>query len=244
MAGAELKGDPVKRTTAIAMALMALAWAAPGRADTSDECPQPGSASFLVSLTKAADACRKLADKGEAYAQYDLGVIYDQGLGGVTQSDKDAMRYYMAAANQGLVYAQDRLGTIYAKGLLGQPVDYQQSAKWYAAAADQGFPDAEYSLGVLFENGRGVPQNYAQALKYYTLAANKGHARAQYNLAYMYVNGRGVKQDNVQAYIWLDLAAATNSEFADSRDQIAKRLTPEQLAKAQDQALQWKPQSQ
>jgi TPR repeat protein len=231
----------VKKALGIAAAAIALTWALPGFADDSETCPRPGAASFLASLTKAAEACRNLADKNEAFAQYDLGIIYDQGLG-VTQSNKDAMKYYMAAANQGFVYAQDRLGTIYAKGLLDQPQDYQQSANWYGAAADQGFADAQYSLGVLFEQGRGVPQNYAQAIKYYSAAANQGYPRAQFNLAYMYVNGKGVKQDFVQAYVWLNLAAAVNSEFADSRDQIAKRLTPEQLGKAQDQALQWKPQ--
>lgn len=232
----------MKQALGIAVAALALAWAVPGRADEAAACPRPGSESFLTDLAKATDACRKLADNGEAYAQYDLGIIYDQGLG-VTQSDKDAVKYYMAAANLGYPPAQDRLGTIYVKGLLGLPLDYQQAARWYTAAADQGFADAQYSLGVLYEQGRGVPQSYAEAIKNYTAAANQGQPRAQFALAYMYLNGKGVKQDNVQAYIWLDLAASVNSDFADSRDQVGRRLTPEQLAKAQEQALKWKPQS-
>ena len=220
--------------------MMALAWASPGRADGVAECPQPTSPSFALDLTKALDACRKLADQGEAFAEYDLAIIYDQGLG-VSQSNKDAVKYYTTAANKGYAPAQDRLGTIYAKGILDLPLDYQQAANWYATAADQDFPPAQYALGVLYELGHGVPQNYAQALKYYTAAADQGYPPAQFALAYMYVNGKGVKQDNVQAYVWLDVAAAVNNDYADSRDQVGKRLTAEQLAKGQDQALQWKP---
>ncbi len=236
------RGRHVKKALGTAVAIMVLAWALPGRADQAGECPRPGSPTFQVSLAAAVESCRKLAEKGEAFAQFDLGVAYEQGLGNTAQSNKDAMTQYLAAANQGYVYAQDRLGTVYSKGLLDMPVDYQQAASWYTAAADQGYADAQNSLGVLYEQGRGVPQNYAQAVKYYTAAANQGQPRAQFNLAYMYVNGKGVKLDNEEAYVWLDLAAAANSDFADSRDQIGKRLTSEQLAKAQDKALQWKPQ--
>jgi uncharacterized protein len=230
----------VNRALGIAVAAVALAWASPGRADEVAQCPQPGTPSFALDLTKAADACRQLAEKGEAYAQYDLAIIYDQGLG-VNQNYKDAIKYYTTAATKGYAPAQDRLGTIYAKGILDMPLDYQQAANWYATAADQGYPQAQHALGVLYELGHGVPQNYAQALKFYTAAADQGYPQAQFALAYMYVNGKGVKVDFVQAYVWLDVAAAVNSDYADSRDQVGKRLTPEQIAKAQDQALQWKP---
>ena len=43
---------------------------------------------------------RQLADQGNAAAQYNLGVIYDKGLG-VAQDYKAAVKWYRKAADQG-----------------------------------------------------------------------------------------------------------------------------------------------
>ncbi|MBS4163303.1 hypothetical protein PRO82_000603 [Candidatus Protochlamydia amoebophila] len=56
-----------------------------------------------------------LADQGDAKAQYNLGVIYVNGLG-VTQSDAKAFKYFKLAADQGDADAQYELET-YKKGL-------------------------------------------------------------------------------------------------------------------------------
>jgi hypothetical protein len=57
------------------------------------------------------------------------------------------------------------------------------------------------------------------------------------------------RQDNVQAHKWLDLAAASfgasNREDVDlatgSRDAIATKMTPEQIAEAKRLARDWTP---
>jgi len=55
-----------------------------------------------------------------------------------------------------------------------------------------------------------------------------------------------VPQDYVQAHMWLNLAASRVSgddqkKYADQRDDIAKKMTAEQIAEAQRQAREWKP---
>ena len=88
----------------------------------------------------------------------------------------------------------------------------------------------------------GVPQDYAEALKWYRLAADQGHASAQCNLGVMYANGEGVPQDYVRAHMWFNLSAAQgDQDAAKNRDDVAKRMTPAQIAEAQKLAREWQP---
>jgi TPR repeat protein len=62
----------------------------------------------------------------------------------------------------------------------------------------------------------------------------------------MYDQGRGVPQDYVESHMWYHLAASRASSdhqkrFADARDQVARKMTPEQIAEAQRRAREWKP---
>jgi S1-C subfamily serine protease len=94
----------------------------------------------------------------------------------------------------------------------------------------------------MYEKGRGVSQDYKSALKWYRLAAEQGDADAQYNLGVMYGTGQGVIQDNVYAHMWWNIAASSGDKDAiGNRDIIAKRMTPSQLAKAQDLARNFVP---
>jgi len=65
---------------------------------------------------------------------------------------------------------------------------------------------------------------------------------AQGNLGMMYANGRGVPQDYVQAHMWLNLASAGGNEIGrKNRDMVAAKMTPAQIAQAQQLARDWKP---
>ena len=75
---------------------------------------------------------RQLADRGNAAAQYNLGVMYDKGRA-VTQDYTEAMRWYRKAANQGNAKAQYNLGLKYHKGQ-GVTQDYVQAYMWYNIA--------------------------------------------------------------------------------------------------------------
>jgi hypothetical protein len=91
--------------------------------------------------------------------------------------------------------------------------------------------------------------NYATALWLFGRLAEQGNADAQYNLGLMYNTGQGVPQDYVQAYMWLTLAAArfpaSQAEWRGKairdRDEVAPKMTPEQIDEAQRLAQEWKP---
>src|SRR5438046_2069591 len=64
---------------------------------------------------KAAAACRRLAEQGDAQAQSVMGVLYAYGEG-VPQDFAEASKWYRKAADQGNAKAQYHLGLMYANG--------------------------------------------------------------------------------------------------------------------------------
>src|SRR6478736_5768405 len=58
---------------------------------------------------------RKAAEKGDARAQYNLGLMYDNGLG-VPQDYAAALRWYRKSAEQGDAKAQNEVGWEYELG--------------------------------------------------------------------------------------------------------------------------------
>ena len=106
--------------------------------------------------------------------------------------------------------------------------------------ADQGNVEAQVNLGLMYDNGRGVDQDYKQAVKWYQLAADQGNALAQNNLGLMYDSGRGVAQDYKMAHMYYNIGAANGSDSGrKNRDEIAKIMTPQQIAEAQQMAREW-----
>ena len=127
----------------------------------------------------ALEEWRPLAEQGNAKAQYNLGVMFDDGEG-VPQDDAEAVRWYRRAAEQGVAKAQYNLGVMFDDGE-GVPQDDAEAVRWYRRAAEQGVATAQYNLGVMFDDGEGVPQDYAQAHKWYNLAASRGDDVARSN---------------------------------------------------------------
>jgi uncharacterized protein len=125
--------------------------------------------------------------------------------------------------------------------------DYAAAHREFLPLAEQGDARARYNLGLLYDNGQGVAQDYAQAVRWYRLAAEQGNTWAQKNLGVMYDKGRGVAVDYVQAHMWYNLAAINSSpgETRDLtthfRDEVARRMTPDQIAQAQELARNFKP---
>ena len=65
--------------------------------------------------------------------------------------------------------------------------------------------------------------------------AEKGDARAQVNLGMRHYKGEGVLEDYVTAYAWMNIAAAKgNATAKENKGIMAKEMTPDQIAKAQE----------
>ena len=89
-------------------------------------------------------ALRKLADQGDADAQWQMGVRYHNGED-VPQNDTQAVRWFLRAAEQGHVTAQATLGAYYWAGR-GVPSDLSKAYFWSALALAQGDENSKSRL--------------------------------------------------------------------------------------------------
>jgi TPR repeat protein len=90
---------------------------------------------------------RKAADQGDAYAQNNLGNMYDEGQG-VEQDFKEAVKWYQKAADQGDAMAQFNLGAMYCNGQ-GVEQNYVTGYAWWNIAAANGDQDAKNNKSVI-----------------------------------------------------------------------------------------------
>ena len=125
------------------------------------------------------DETRLLAEQGNPIAQYNLGIMYANGIG-VPENDAEAVKWYRLAAEQGNASAQYNLGIMYDYGR-GVPENDAEAVKWFRLAAEQGNANAQSNLGVMYSNGEGVPQNNIRAYVWFSVAATQGHESARSN---------------------------------------------------------------
>jgi TPR repeat protein len=155
---------------------------------------------------------RAKAEKGDAGAQFYLGLGYGTGRG-VAKDEVGAVKWYRRAAEQGHAKAQYFLGTCYENGQ-GVSKDEAEAMKWYRAAAKQNVAAAEYNLGVYYRDGQGVMKDLAEAVNWFRKAAEQNLAVAQYNLGVCYRDGQGVSKDEEEAVVWFRRAADQNLAVA------------------------------
>lgn len=153
--------------------LCALAlFAPPARADFA-----AGVAAFRDGDYKTAyTAWRPLAEQGNAAAQYNLGTLYNQGLGRAIDL-VEAAKWYRRAAQGGNPNAQLKMGVFLAKGL-GLAQDYGEAISWFREAAEQHNAQAQFNLGILYATGSGVDRDRVQALMWLNLAHTAGVEQA------------------------------------------------------------------
>ena len=161
----------------------------------------------------------------------------DEGLAAYERGDyATALQEWAPLANQGDAEAQYFLGHMYAEGQ-GVPRQYGKAAVWFRQAAEQGNGYGQFALGYLYDKGIGVAQDEAEAARWYRKSAEQGITVAQNNLGIMYEHGRCVPQDYVRAYLWYDLSVslsgADRSKAVRNLDEIARKMTPAEIAEAQ-----------
>lgn len=157
----------------------------------------------------------KEARLGVRDAQYDVGLMYANGLG-VEKNLQHAVYWIQKAAEKGLSNAQYLLGTRYASGV-GVGEDQFAALVWLQKAAAQGHPKAYLRLGILLRDQSGAISrshfeqaialgvleagfylgsaaeaegDWATAETQYVKAAQAGSARANHALGQLHFEGR------------------------------------------------------
>ena len=82
----------------------------------------------------------------------------------------------------------------------------------------------------------------AQALSLWQAAADSGDTRSMMALARLYATGLGAPQNYILAHMWFNLAASRGElEALSERDTLAAKMSPDQVATAQERASSWRP---
>jgi TPR repeat protein len=108
--------------------------------------------------------------------------------------------------------------------------------------AKNGNAVAQVELALWYEFGKSGEADFVKAATWYSRAAEQGYWNGQFGLAFLYERGFGVPQDYVLAYKWYNLAAAQGDTTSrDSREQISKKMTAQQITEAQSLTRTWQP---
>lgn len=147
----------------------------------------------------------KLAKRGDAEAQYKLGICYYNGHE-VAINRSEAVKWFRKAAENGNGQAQYILGCCYESGY-GTSVNKNEAVKWFHKAAEQGDSCAQSFLGICYYWGIEVSKDQSEAVKWFRKAAIGGNSIAQCNLGDCYIQGDGVTKDKKEAEKWYWKAA-------------------------------------
>lgn len=229
---------PRYRKQALLLALLLLpATAALGWKQTDIDEARPAQSAYIAGdYAKAAIIFSELASRGNAVAQFNLGIMYAEGQY-VGKSSMESIKWYQLAAAQGYPDAQYKLGIFYreASSLVQ---DYPEALHQFRMAADQGNTLAMLQIASMHMQGQGTMQNEAEAVRWYRKAAEQGDTSAQRSLSTAYALGRGIAQNPVLSYMWLILAIsyAKNEEkqhdLTSQMELAAKSLSIDQIAEA------------
>jgi TPR repeat protein len=102
---------------------------------------------FQSAAASEFDEMKVLAEQGMAAAQFNLGLMYNNGHG-VSENDAEAVRWFRKAAGQGHAMAQYNLGIMHAKGE-GVPENGIRAYLWWSMAKTQGRDDAANNIDIL-----------------------------------------------------------------------------------------------
>jgi len=119
----------------------------------------------------------KSAADGHVRAQYNLGVLYENGLG-VEKNPVQAAKWYIVSAEGNYAPAQYNLAELYYYGL-GVPHSKTSALKWYMKAALQLDELAMYAVGQMYADGYGVSQDLTTAYMWLYLSKKLGYTDSQ-----------------------------------------------------------------
>jgi TPR repeat protein len=173
----------------------------------------------------------KSARIGIAEAQYEVGLMYANGIG-VAKNVDAAIEWIKKSADRGLQSAQYLLETRYAMGV-GVSRDISAAHHWFSKASQQGHLKAHLKLAKIYAVGQ---PEMAESL--IAKAAESGLAEAQLEKGLDLLYGRAGALVNIdQAAHWLTLAAQQGS--AQSQFQLANLLLKRGSTEDIEQALHW-----
>ena len=176
-----------------------------------------------------------LANKGDAEAQYHVGMMYNNGIG--TQQDiRQAFEWFQKATASNDPLGAYKLGCYYdgqGEGVVAN--DTSEALKYKLIAAKAGYALAQHDVALLYVR----QDNFEEAMKWWKLAGDQGHPKSLYSLSGLYFQGKGAPKDLSLAYAYYKLSKLVPPDKVKG---MAGILTTPELTKAEKLVSDWKPQ--
>ena len=121
------------------------------------------------------------AANGDARAQYNLAIMYRDGLG-VEQDDVEALSYFIQAAEGGHMLARYAVGLAFRYGI-GSEMDADTAIYYFTEAALQGHALSPVEIGAIYFYGKAIPKNLVASHFWWSLARDRNAPGAAENMA-------------------------------------------------------------
>ena len=176
-----------------------------------------------------------LANKGNAEAQYHVGMMHNNGIG--TQKDpRQAFEWFQKSAASNDPLGAYKLGCYYAGQFAGVVTpDSNEALKHKLIAAKAGYALAQYDVAILY----GKQGNSEEAIKWLKMAGDQGDPMALFGLSMSYSAGEGTPKDLSMSYAYFKLSKRAPKKNV---DEYAAMLSKPELEKAEKLVSEFRPQ--
>ena len=176
-----------------------------------------------------------LANKGDAEAQYHVGMMHNNGIG--TQQDpKQAFEWFQKSAASSDPLAAYKVGCYYAGQFAGTVTpDSNEALKYKLVAAKAGYALAQHDVAILYDR-QGNPE---EALKWWKAAGDQGYPQALFGLSMAYSAGKGAPRDLSLSYAYFKLSKVAPKKNV---NEMAGMLSKPELEKAEKLVSEWREQ--
>jgi TPR repeat protein len=173
-----------------------------------------------------------LANKGNAEAQYHVGMMHNNGIG--TQQDpRQAFEWFQKSAASNEPLGAYKLGCYYdGQGAGIVTSDSNEALKHRLVAAKAGYALAQHDVAILYDR-QGNPE---EALKWWKMAGDQGYPRALYSLSMAYSAGKGTPRDLSLSYAYFKLSKLAPKKNV---NEMAAMLSKPELEKAEKLVSEW-----
>ena len=176
-----------------------------------------------------------LANKGDAEAQYHVGMMHNNGIG--TQQDpRQAFEWFQKSAASNDPLGAYKLGCYYdGQGAGIVTSDSNEALKYKLVAAKAGYALAQHDVANQYDR-QGNPE---EALKWWKMAGDQGYPKALFSLSMAYSAGKGAPRDLSLSYAYFKLSKVAPKKNV---NEMAGMLSKPELEKAEKLVSEWREQ--
>lgn len=176
-----------------------------------------------------------LANKGNAEAQYHVGMMHNNGIG-TPKDPKQAFEWFQKSTASGDPLGAYKLGCYYDGQFAGVvTTDQNEALKYKLISAKAGYALAQHDVAILYDK----QGNSEEALKWWKMAGEQGYPGALYSLSMAYSAGKAAPRDLSLSYAYFKLS---NLAPKKNVNEMAAMLSKPELEKAEKLVSQWSPQ--